>query len=80
MLAKTPHRGVIAPVRRPQPANPAPFLIDQDGCVFPLNGVAQAVREIADLSRGIYIAPKKDETKRIGIPKQGTFIGSQSEP
>ena len=64
-------------MRRPEPSNLPALLVDQNGRVAASDRLAERYNQVANLVGEAAIAPKQDETDRIGIAKKTPFVRSQ---
>jgi len=69
----------VARQRRAQALHPAAFLIDGDHTIA-AHRFAHLCAQRANLIGTVDIAGKQDEAKRIGLAKQGLFIGAEPQP
>ncbi len=68
------------PVRRAQPHNAAPLLIDQHGRVAPPDRVPQVGREVPDIVCVTEVPCEQDEAQRVGVAQERAFIACQRGP
>ena len=70
----------MAPVRRPQPRNPAALLIDQDRRIAPLDRLTQCSDQSLQLN-GIGAVPgKQDKAERICFREEGLLVPGKLGP
>ena len=62
---------------RPEPRNPAAFLIDQDKSRFPAHRIPQIGHKSANLFGCFNIAGEQNKAQRIGIAEERALIGGQ---
>ena len=79
-VAQQPGRRRLAPLRRPQPGNPAAFLVDQDRRLAARHAGTQLVDQAARALDRVDVAGEQDEAQRIGIAEEGTLLRRQFRP